>query len=598
MAEGPSRPTTSHSSTNTSPSLSAASSSTSPAAQPPKKRTRASKPKVRTGCITCKIRRVKCGEEKPACVRCTSTGRTCDGYDKGAVNRYHSPDPAQTAELAKVEFVKACQWSEALRSMRPIAADIDGTETEKRFFARFRTATVDGLAAHLCNFTAFWNRVAPSSSYQDDAVKHAVVALGAAYMLFQYPDQPVLDGYTRENLDVFTVEQYNKSIEKLQRHVRNSSIESIRVTLVCCLAFISLETLRGDHSMALTHLTNGLRIIPSLPPSVFDCLADGSVFVWPPTHDTLDLRDVIQLFARLEASACFFTSGIQPVISERAYAQRMFDDGSAEVPFADVSHARRAMCSFRHDVMARTHEIAQYAASSDIFWSDPAQQRQQSALGARSARLGMLVDDFFSTSRFGMPVADQQEIYSLYLDLLHFRCAQFQVSRQSPLYPTMPTMDPLLISYPAPPPAQPEGLLLGNILSLAHHLSSSVIGQKLRGAFGERSGSPSLMDTGLVGPLYMVAVHTADLSMRGVAVGLLGENVNPVLVGGSGDRRLVMEMIMSVVEMEQREMAMGGGMGTRWYCDVPRALTGVGCLPRVMDALVGVVDQGQGGGVW
>ncbi|KAK4226365.1 transcriptional regulatory protein moc3 [Podospora fimiseda] len=597
MAEGPSRPTTSSSmSTNTSPSLSAASSSTSPTTQPPKKRTRASKPKVRTGCITW-IRRVKCGEEKPACVRCTSTGRTCDGYDKGAVNRYSSPDPAQTAELAKVEFVKACQWSEALRSMRPIAADIDGTETEKRFFARFRTATVDGLAAHLCNFTAFWNKVAPSSSYQDDAVKHAVLALGATYMLFQYPNQPILDGHTREDLDLFTIEQQNKSIEKVKRLTRTSSLESIRVTLICCLAFISLETLRANHSMALTHLTNGLRIIETLPPSVFDCLADGSVFVWPPTHDSLDLRDIIQLFSRLEASACFFTSGIQPVISERAYTERKFDDGSAEVPFADVSHARRAMCSFRHDVMARTHEIAQCHCTSsfEMFWVDSIQQRQQSALASRSARLGMLVDDFFSTSRFGMPVADKQEIYSLYLDLLYFRCAQFQVSSQSPMYPTMPAMDPLLISYPPPlSPAQPDGMLLGNILTLSHHLSSSVIGQKLRGAFGDNDGSPSLMDTGLVGPLYMVAVHTADLSMRGMAARLLAENVNPVLVNGMNDRRLMMERIMNVVEMEQREMAMAG-MGTRWYCDVPRALSGVGCLPRVMDALMGIVDQSPQG---
>ena len=47
---------------------------------PATKRSRASKPKVRTGCLTCKIRRVKCDEGKPACQKCTSTGRKCDGY--------------------------------------------------------------------------------------------------------------------------------------------------------------------------------------------------------------------------------------------------------------------------------------------------------------------------------------------------------------------------------------------------------------------------------------------------------------------------------------------------------------------------------------
>ncbi|SCV33277.1 uncharacterized protein FFFS_03705 [Fusarium fujikuroi] len=64
----------------------------------PGQRQRARAPKVRTGCGTCKstycllipirvfvvltevVRRVKCDEARPACTRCTSTGRKCDGY--------------------------------------------------------------------------------------------------------------------------------------------------------------------------------------------------------------------------------------------------------------------------------------------------------------------------------------------------------------------------------------------------------------------------------------------------------------------------------------------------------------------------------------
>lgn len=36
--------------------------------------------KVRTGCVTCEIRKVKCDEGKPFCKRCCETGRNCDGY--------------------------------------------------------------------------------------------------------------------------------------------------------------------------------------------------------------------------------------------------------------------------------------------------------------------------------------------------------------------------------------------------------------------------------------------------------------------------------------------------------------------------------------
>ncbi|KAJ2973573.1 hypothetical protein NQ176_g6530 [Zarea fungicola] len=48
--------------------------------------------KTRTGCITCRIRRVKCDEGKPMCKRCITSGRMCDGYNK---KRPAPPTPAE-----------------------------------------------------------------------------------------------------------------------------------------------------------------------------------------------------------------------------------------------------------------------------------------------------------------------------------------------------------------------------------------------------------------------------------------------------------------------------------------------------------------------
>ncbi|KAI1615614.1 hypothetical protein EDD36DRAFT_417109 [Exophiala viscosa] len=36
--------------------------------------------RTRTGCLTCKKRKIKCDESKPSCQKCSSTGRKCDGY--------------------------------------------------------------------------------------------------------------------------------------------------------------------------------------------------------------------------------------------------------------------------------------------------------------------------------------------------------------------------------------------------------------------------------------------------------------------------------------------------------------------------------------
>ncbi|TGO78274.1 hypothetical protein BELL_0072g00150 [Botrytis elliptica] len=54
--------------------------STAPISQPKVRRSRASKPKVKTGCLTCKSRRVKCDEAKPGCMRCVRFGHKCEGY--------------------------------------------------------------------------------------------------------------------------------------------------------------------------------------------------------------------------------------------------------------------------------------------------------------------------------------------------------------------------------------------------------------------------------------------------------------------------------------------------------------------------------------
>ncbi len=147
-------------------------------------------------------------------MRCASTGRKCDGYGKMAPPRTRTEDALRALEVARRQFFHTCHRNQALRSMRTIAADIAGTETERRFFHGFRNvAAIDGLAVHVCNFTTFWQRLLPQLSHRDDAVKHAFVALGSAYQLYQHQaDDSTLPGFaTRKDLEVFVLQQYNMS---------------------------------------------------------------------------------------------------------------------------------------------------------------------------------------------------------------------------------------------------------------------------------------------------------------------------------------------------------------------------------------------------
>ncbi|KAL9561336.1 hypothetical protein ACKAV7_014691 [Fusarium commune] len=51
------------------------------------KQQRASKPKVRTGCVTCKARHVKCDESRPTCIRCERAGIACGGFVKASMKK-------------------------------------------------------------------------------------------------------------------------------------------------------------------------------------------------------------------------------------------------------------------------------------------------------------------------------------------------------------------------------------------------------------------------------------------------------------------------------------------------------------------------------
>ena len=41
--------------------------------------------RTKTGCLTCRRRRIKCGEERPVCANCTKSKRQCEGYNQRVI---------------------------------------------------------------------------------------------------------------------------------------------------------------------------------------------------------------------------------------------------------------------------------------------------------------------------------------------------------------------------------------------------------------------------------------------------------------------------------------------------------------------------------
>ncbi|TVY13592.1 Transcriptional regulatory protein moc3 [Lachnellula arida] len=138
---------------------------------------RNSGPKSRAGCITCKIRRVKCDETKPCCDKCVSTGRTCDGYKppkelKVKKSKRSKNNPA--AENMLPRDVEATSVTTYVPSL-----DLQASWPERRSFHYFRSRNLSSMPG---NFEPYlWDNLVLQFCHVYPAVQQSLIALGAIY---------------------------------------------------------------------------------------------------------------------------------------------------------------------------------------------------------------------------------------------------------------------------------------------------------------------------------------------------------------------------------------------------------------------------------
>ncbi|KAF7558758.1 hypothetical protein G7046_g5397 [Stylonectria norvegica] len=182
--------------------------------------------KVKTGCTTCKIRKVKCDESWPQCMRCKSTGRTCDGY--------RSPP---TGSLS---------WDVLLRAQPSVSPAADNTEL--RSLAFFRQAVAPVLSGPFD--ASFWTHLVTQVMHHEPAVCHAVLAISSLY-----------ENFSPESLqpqhNAFAIRHYNKAIQLLL----GDKAQTVDTVLVVCALFICIEFLRGDHEAAISHSRHGVHVL-------------------------------------------------------------------------------------------------------------------------------------------------------------------------------------------------------------------------------------------------------------------------------------------------------------------------------------------------
>ncbi|KAF5665337.1 hypothetical protein FHETE_6697 [Fusarium heterosporum] len=204
--------------------------------------------KAGTGCITCRIRRVKCDAAKPTCQRCTTARRQCDGYlpENSTLTR------RQLAEAARQVSVIGPISRALSQYPRHSSGSRSPTPSNLSFFDVFRTLTAPSTASFIPS--QFWTRDLLQLAHSEPAVWHATLALGALHQRHElYWQGHGL--HTGEGLWAQANENYGRAIS-CAREVK----DPIKL-LSLSLALVSITHMTGRWSDSQVHIMAGHRLL-------------------------------------------------------------------------------------------------------------------------------------------------------------------------------------------------------------------------------------------------------------------------------------------------------------------------------------------------
>ncbi|KAI1611116.1 hypothetical protein EDD36DRAFT_313123 [Exophiala viscosa] len=227
----------------------------------PIRRKRAFLPKVKTGCRTCKIRKVKCDEAKPECNRCLSTGRKCDGYEPAS----RTPSPGSSSSL----------------QTQP---DMFTSQAERRSFDFFQARACQALGGYF--HLQFWSREVMQSAVHYPPIRHLVVALGAAYEGFEGEHSKFPGSGEPSASKHLALQQANQSIRLMNDLFQSAStsgpsLESTSSILTASILFTYIASLQGHLAQAIEHVRAGLRVLQDFETSLSEQGSSPSTYPVP-----------------------------------------------------------------------------------------------------------------------------------------------------------------------------------------------------------------------------------------------------------------------------------------------------------------------------
>ncbi|KAK1757880.1 fungal-specific transcription factor domain-containing protein [Echria macrotheca] len=302
-----------------------------------------SRRKTRTGCRTCKIRRVKCDESRPTCQRCLGTGRVCDGYGiwGGGGGQVLTP----RKEVPKMQ-ISSCGGPPKLVAILPGMSPQEQAALD--FFRHKTSPKMPGAF-----YSDFWEKLVLQAVVTEPAVLHASIALAATHRsggtntYINASSSPSTDDMGMIDVNErLALQQYNLAIRHLQLHLENKQRHSLRVALISCMLFISMELLKGEFRSGRAHLQGALKLLEEIQDRDGLGVADEATLLLRPQPESVD-DHLVEAFTRLNVQSALFGQG-----SEYLYQMGRSTKGS---PPPNPSSSSSIPPTFESVMLARRH---------------------------------------------------------------------------------------------------------------------------------------------------------------------------------------------------------------------------------------------------
>lgn len=202
--------------------------------------------------IDFRIRRLKCGEERPSCHRCLRSGWICDGYD-------HVIALSPASDGGPVSISVSPTTPSPTRSRAEPAGLLALSEQQQEYFQECGK-TITGQLQGEDSF--FWQSIALRESNTSYSVRHGLIAIGALKQSttkvsgrYQMDTVP---GAQRE----IALQHYQMAIQSLRQSIPNlESSASVRSLLVSCMILAIFDDFIGQGAFALEHIRYARRLV-------------------------------------------------------------------------------------------------------------------------------------------------------------------------------------------------------------------------------------------------------------------------------------------------------------------------------------------------